>query len=287
MVGFGIAVTGAPGAGKSTFCFGLQQWFTGVHRKYAIVNLDPGAERFAYDCAVDIRELISVKDLTSSNDDDGEDRGGDDDGLLLLGPNGALMYCMEFLRENMEWLKDKCKPFLESGCTLVFDCPGQIELYSHHTAMKAMFAEMQKNWGISLVAVQMIDSHHIVDASKYIAVLLVSLSSMINLELPVVNVLSKIDLLEKFGQLDFQLDYYTEVLDLTYLLHHLPQDPFSERMLKLSEGLIDVIGSYNLVDFCALNVEAKEDMQRLVRLIDKANGYVYSSIPEGSSLLRP
>jgi hypothetical protein len=33
-----------------------------------------------------------------------------------------------------------------------------------------------------------------------------------------VNVLSKCDLIEKFGKLSFNLDFYTEVLDLHYLL---------------------------------------------------------------------
>lgn len=44
---------------------------------------------------------------------------------------------------------------------------------------------------------------------------------MLQLELPHVNVLSKCDLIEKFGKLSFNLDFYTDVLDLGYLLDEL------------------------------------------------------------------
>ena len=56
------------------------------------------------------------------------------------------------------------------------------------------------------------------DASKFISVLLTSLSTMLQIELPHVNILSKADLIEKYGKLAFNLDFYTEVLDLSYIL---------------------------------------------------------------------
>ena len=56
------------------------------------------------------------------------------------------------------------------------------------------------------------------DASKFISILLTSLSTMLQIELPHVNILSKADLIEKFGKLAFNLDFYTEVLDLSYIL---------------------------------------------------------------------
>jgi GPN-loop GTPase len=40
---------------------------------------------------------------------------------------------------------------------------------------------------------------------------MLSLSTMLQLELPHVNVLTKIDLLKRYGELKFNLDYYTEV----------------------------------------------------------------------------
>ena len=45
------------------------------------------------------------------------------------------------------------------------------------------------------------DAHHCSDPAKFISVLLTSLSTMIHIELPHVNVLSKIDLVEQYGKL--------------------------------------------------------------------------------------
>lgn len=81
------------------------------------------------------------------------------------------------------------------------------------------------------------------------------------------------------------MEYYTEVLDLSYLLFHLPKDPFSDKMRGVSEGLIEVVENFNLVNFTVLDVSDKERMLNLVKLIDKATGYVYSQLPQGTSLI--
>ena len=62
-----------------------------------------------------------------------------------------------------------------------------------------------------LASVGLVDAHLCTDASKYLSGLLLSLSSMLHLELPHVNVLSKIDKIEAYGELPFNLEYFTEV----------------------------------------------------------------------------
>ena len=52
-----------------------------------------------------------------------------------------------------------------------------------------------------LVTVHLVDAHYCTDATKYIAMLLLSLKTMIQIELPHVNVLSKVDLIESYGEL--------------------------------------------------------------------------------------
>jgi len=44
------------------------------------------------------------------------------------------------------------------------------------------------------------------------------MSTMLNLALPHVNILSKVDLIEQYGSLAFDLEFYTQVQDLSYLL---------------------------------------------------------------------
>ena len=53
----------------------------------------------------------------------------------------------------------------------------------------------------------------------------------------------------------FGLDYYTEVLDLGYLLEHLSDDPFFRRYKRLNEALIGLVEDYSLVSFIPLNVQ--------------------------------
>lgn len=54
---------------------------------------------------------------------------------------------------------------------------------------------------MQLTAVHLVDSHLCSDASKYVSGLLLSLSTMLHLELPHINVFSKIDLIENYGKL--------------------------------------------------------------------------------------
>jgi hypothetical protein len=50
------------------------------------------------------------------------------------------------------------------------------------------------------------------------------------MELPHINVLSKIDLMVRYGNnLQFGIDFYTEVLDLGYLLEALDENPITHR----------------------------------------------------------
>lgn len=53
---------------------------------------------------------------------------------------------------------------------------------------------------------------------------------MLHLELPHINVLSKIDLMVQHGdKVKFGIDFYTEVLDLSYLLESLDEDTITRR----------------------------------------------------------
>ena len=149
---------------------------------------------------------------------------------LNLGPNGGLVYCIEHLEKNFEWLRKKITDEFQNHY-LIIDCPGQVELYTHNNAIKNIISRLEKECSVRLCAVHMVDSHYCADASKFVAVCLTSLTTMLQLELPHVNILSKVDLVEKYGKLDFNIDYYTEVQDLEYLLGRISDDPFTGRIL--------------------------------------------------------
>ncbi|KAH7671076.1 GPN-loop GTPase protein [Dioscorea alata] len=197
-----------------------------------------------------------------------------------LGPNGGLVYCMDYLEKNIDWLESKLKPLVKDHY-LLFDFPGQVELFFLHSNAKNVIFKLMKKMNLRLTVVHLVDAHLCCDPGKYVSALLLSLSTMLHLELPHINVLSKIDLVESYGKLAFNLDFYTDVQDLSYLQYHLDQDPRGEKFRKLTKELCGVIEDYSLVNFTTLDIQDKESVGNLVKLIDKSNGYIFAGI-EGS-----
>lgn len=268
---FGQVVIGPPGSGKTTYCGAIKEFLTGVGRQVVIINLDPANENMPFKPDVDIFDLINLTDVMDN---------------LKLGPNGGLLYCMEFLEKNFGIIEAKLKVFQEQGCYFIFDCPGQVELYTHHDSVKNIIEALGK-LDFRLAAVHLVDSHYCNDATKFISVLLTSLSTMLQVALPHINVLSKMDLIEKYGKLAFSLDYYTDVLDLNYLLDDLRENDFMKKFASLNEAMIGVIQDYSLVSFQTLDVQKKESMLKLMEVIDKANGCFYGGLSsEGNDVMQ-
>ncbi|CAH1421216.1 unnamed protein product [Lactuca virosa] len=233
-----------------------------IGRKVAIINLDPANDSLPYDCAINIEDLIKLSDVMNEHN---------------LGPNGGLVYCMDYLEKNIDWLESKLKPLLKDHYFL-FDFPGQVELFFLHSNAKKVIMQLIKKLDLRLTAVHLIDAHLCSDPGKYVSALLLSLSTMLHMELPHVNVLSKIDLIENYGKLAFNLDFYMDVQDLSYLQHHVDQDPRSSKYRKLTKELCEVIEDFGLVNFTTLAIQDKESVTNLVKLIDKTNGYIFQGI---------
>jgi len=98
------------------------------------------------------------------------------------------------------------------------------------------------------------------------------------MDLTHVNVLTKIDNLHKYPPLDFNLDFYTEVQDLTYLLPSLERESplFAKgKFQKLNEAVVDLVEEFGLVGYEVLAVEDKKSMMGLLQTIDRAGGYAF------------
>lgn len=105
----------------------------------------------------------------------------------------GLLYCMEYLEENLDdWLGEELEPYGDDDY-LIFDCPGQIELYSHVSVFRT-FVDFLKHDGWNVCVVYCLDSQFASEVPKYIAGCLSALSAMVQLELPHVNVLTKMDI---------------------------------------------------------------------------------------------
>ncbi|XP_011868633.1 PREDICTED: GPN-loop GTPase 2 isoform X2 [Vollenhovia emeryi] len=238
---FGQLVIGPPGSGKTTYCNAMSKFLESVGRKVAVVNIDPANENMEYTPAADISELIKHEEVMEH---------------LGLGPNGALVYCMEFLEANIQWLVSKVLNLKDHY--FIFDCPGQVELYTHHKSVKQIAEKLSQNL-VKLCSVHLVDSHHCSDPG-----------------LPHVNIMTKFDEMKKFSdRLAFNTDFYTEVLDLKYLLEQLDENPFTAKYKKLNAALVSIIEDYSLVSFIPLDVTNKALLLRVKNAVDKANGYIF------------
>lgn len=191
-----------------------------------------------------------------------------------LGPNGGILYAMEELEHNLDWLEEGLKTLGEDY--VIFDCPGQVELFTHHSSLRNIFFRIQA-MGYRMVVLNLTDSYCLTLPSLYISNLLLSLRAMLQMDLPHLNVLTKIDKLASYGELPFNLDFYTEVQDLSYIVPHLEAEnsAFSEKFAGLNNAVIELVESFGLVGYETLAVEDKRSMMHLLQMIDRAGGYAF------------
>ncbi|KAH9750776.1 hypothetical protein KPL71_014007 [Citrus sinensis] len=116
---FGQVVIGPPGSGKTTYCNGMSQFLSLVGRN---------------ECAVNIEDLIRLSDVMME---------------YSLGPNGE---------KNIDWLQSKLEPLLKDHY-LLFDFPGQVELFFLHSNAKTVIMRLIKKLNLRLTAVHLVDVH--------------------------------------------------------------------------------------------------------------------------------
>mmetsp|Transcript_15861 Transcript_15861/g.47739 ORF Transcript_15861/g.47739 Transcript_15861/m.47739 type:complete len:320 (-) Transcript_15861:325-1284(-) len=268
---FGQLVVGPPGSGKTTYCNGMQQFLGLLGRKVAVVNLDPANDRLPYECAVDVRGLVSLEDVQDSEG---------------LGPNGGLFFCMEYIESNLDWLQERLAPLLAEGRYLLIDCPGQVELFTLHGALPRVLKVLTDSWHLRLAAVHLVDAHLAADPGKFLAAALLSLSVMMHLELPHINVLSKVDLVAQYGRPEMGLEFYLQADDLAAQLPGLMDRrgpdgaAFPPRYRRLTAALCEVVDDYGMLQFLPLHIEDKHSVRALLRHVDKANGYAFTGRPD-------
>lgn len=272
---FGCLVMGPAGAGKTTFCSAMIQHLQHSRRSSFYVNLDPAASDFAYEPDLDIRDLITLEDVMEE---------------MSLGPNGGLIFCFEFLLQNLDFLAQAIEPLSEEYL-IIFDLPGQIELYTHIPLLPELVKYLSRMGplNISLCATYLLEATFVVDKAKFFAGTLSAMSAMIMLELPHVNILSKMDLVkDQVGKTEMKrfVDPDANLLDdedtgrgtaeHTVDLRNpqeIDQVMSGGSFKQLNRAVARLIDDFSMVSFLQLDVSDEDSVGDILSFIDDAIQY--------------
>ncbi len=178
-----IYFTGTAGAGKTTFVRAFADWMEHAGYEATVVNLDPGNESTTLDPAIDIREWVQLADI--------QDEYG-------LGPNGAQVAAADMIALKIFDVKQAIAE-LKTDYVLV-DTPGQIELFAFREASKAVVDALS---GDRSQIAFLFDPALARAPAGFVSLLLLSATVEFRFRLPMINVLTKADVLtaEQLGEL--------------------------------------------------------------------------------------
>ncbi|KXS14271.1 hypothetical protein M427DRAFT_124360, partial [Gonapodya prolifera JEL478] len=248
---FAQIVVGPPGSGKTTYCKSMAHFLGLAGRDVAVVNLDPANENIPYTPVLSIFDLITLEDAMEA---------------VQLGPNGGMLYCLDYLEKNLDWFVDELSKSNIKDKYLILDLPGQVELVTNHTAVPKVLEVLEKRLGYRLTVVNLIPSHLVLHPNLYLSALILSLQTMLHLSYPFISILSKIDTLSPSVSM---------VLDRnkTLLTSPISDDPFLARYNDLTESLVSLVEDFGLVGFLPLAVEDLRLVLRVAKDVDHASGY--------------
>jgi len=237
---------GPAGCGKSTYCLEIYKNLISIKNSVTIINLDPSIENLEYPDSIDIRDLVKIEDVMEE---------------FSLGPNGGLIFCMEYFMDNLAWFDFQIN--LKNKNNLIFDLPGQIELYTHNSLIRDFSNYLKKTTEINLYSIFLMDCQFIGDLGKFFGGTITALCCMLSIEIPHYNVLTKIDLinhipysvLEKFlfpcNEL-FSKELY-EIMDRKYR--------------QLTKSLVKLLMDFSMVQFIPLDLTRPEQLNNFLDLL--------------------
>ncbi|KAI5189379.1 GPN-loop GTPase [Nematocida minor] len=251
-MGCALFVIGPAGSGKTTLTHMLKDHYSAQKRKVTLVNLDPAQALDDLEFAVDIRNHIEITEIMEEAD---------------FGPNGGLMAGIEAISDNLDIMEIP----EEDDSFLIFDCPGQIELYIHSDSVQKIVAEISKN--NSVMIVYALDATHTMDITRFVSASISATIAMGKFEVPHINVFTKCDLVD-----EEQLDEFIYDMDIEGVAENLPAS--SEKEKKFNYALTTIIRDQGLLGFVPLNYKKNNSLDALAYQIDTCLQYFDTQLPE-------
>lgn len=171
-----VYFVGTAGSGKSTLVGAYKEWLDNSGIDSLVVNLDPGADALPYEPDVDIREWVNLDEVMEE---------------YALGPNGAQIVAADLMAVNIDKMTEVLDT-MEATYVLV-DTPGQLELFAFRESSKAI----TQAFGVEdSMIVYLSDPLLCRSSNGFTSNMVLSSLVQFRLELPIVNVLTKSDILQ-------------------------------------------------------------------------------------------
>ena len=176
--------------------------------------------------------------------------------------------------------------------------PGQIELYTHIPIVPTLVNHLRISLNVNLCATYLLESTFVIDRAKFFAGTLSAMSAMIMLELPHVNVMSKIDLvkgtvgrkeLKRFIEPDASLldDNPSDTQAAVTSAQDKLADPLSSDSImaggsfkRLNHAVAQLIDDFSMVSFLQLDVQKEASVGAILSYIDDAIQYHEAQEPK-------
>lgn len=188
-----VYILGTAGSGKSTLASSLLDTLRAAELNVISVNLDPGVRWLPYYPEVDIREYIDYDKIVEE---------------YQLGPNGALIVCVDTAVNYIEKMREEIEKF-EPDYVIV-DTPGQLELFAYRDSGRFITSALSKN---NFSIIFLADAIFLNRPSDFVSIMLLAYSVQARFKAPQINCISKIDLLSE-DVMEKALQWITEPLSL-------------------------------------------------------------------------
>lgn len=239
----GIFVMGPAGCGKSTYCLEIYKNFLKKKGGVKIINMDPSIENIEYPESIDIRDLIKIEDVMDE---------------FNLGPNGGLIFCMEYFMDNLTWFQEEIE--YSENKNIIFDFPGQIEIYTHCNLVRDFVEYIKKTLEINLFGNFLLDCQFVGDLGKFFGGAITALCCMFSIEIIHFNILSKVDLINHIPYVILEKFLYPCGETFTEELNQI----INQKYKILTKSLVKLISDFSMTQFIPLDLTNHRQLTNLM-----------------------
>ena len=172
-----IFISGTAGSGKSLLTSKIKEYYARNGAFTAVINLDPGVESLPYSCDVDVRDFVDIVSIMKQYE---------------LGPNGALIMANDLIASKIDVLQEQIGNV--NPDYLIVDTPGQIELFAYRSSGPFLVQNLTQEEKVCLF---LFDGALINTPLNFVSIALLATSIKLRLNLPTINVLTKVDLISE------------------------------------------------------------------------------------------